>query len=89
MYNLNRTLMIKRSFDYTGVSNRQITGGCYKGEKEELQKWISNLAPGCPFLLAHKFVQLDFQSDQGDDSVKAHHKNFVIGATLDFSQVSS
>lgn len=80
--------MIKGSFNYTCVSNRQITGGCYKAEKQELQKRISNLAPSCPFLLALRFVQLDFESDQGDDPVKAHHKNFVIGATLDFSQVS-
>lgn len=37
----------------------------------------------------HSFVQMDFESDQEQDPIKAHHKNFDIGATLDFSQVSS
>lgn len=37
----------------------------------------------------HGFMQMDFETDQEQDPIKAHHKNFVIGATFDFSQVSS
>lgn len=77
----------KKSFDYTHVSDRQIAGG-YKKERKNCVSRKAILHPAAPSF-GHSFVQMDFESDQGDDPVKAHHKNCGFGATLDFSQVSS
>lgn len=68
-----------------------LTDKLQEDAKKERKNCVSRKAilhPAAPSF-GHSFVQMDFESDQGDDPVKGNHKNCGFGATLDFSQVSS